>query len=74
MVSLPNHVTIPLMLNTRRQTAIATATRLPRPRNDKPPSRACRRIMVSPLNPDEVAQDEGLPELLPDCPPSSPGI
>ena len=31
MVSLPNHVAIPLRLNTRRQTTIATATRLPTP-------------------------------------------
>ena len=37
MVSLSNHVAIPLMLSTRRQTTIATATRLPRcARNDKP--------------------------------------
>ena len=36
MVSLSNHVAIPLRLNTRRQTTIATATRLPRYiRNDK---------------------------------------
>ena len=35
MVSLSNHVAISLRLNTRRQTTIATATRLPRcARND----------------------------------------
>ena len=40
MVSLSNHVAISLRLNTRRQTTIATATRLPPPyqvrgRNDR---------------------------------------
>ena len=40
MVSLSNHVAIPLRLNTRRGTIIATATRLPPPyqvrgRNDR---------------------------------------
>ena len=36
MVSLSNHVAISLRLNTRRQTTIATATRLPRcARNDR---------------------------------------
>ena len=36
MVSLSNHVAISMRLNTRRRTAVATATRLPRyARNDK---------------------------------------
>ena len=40
MVSLSNHVAISLRLNTRRQTTVATATRLPPPyqvrgRNDR---------------------------------------
>ena len=36
MVSLSNHVAIPLRLNTRRQTTVATPMRLPRcARNDR---------------------------------------
>ena len=49
MVSLSNHVAISLRLNTRRQTTIATATRLPPPyqvrgRNDKSPHPKIRPI------------------------------
>ena len=52
MVSLSNHVAISLRLNTRRQIAIATATRLPPPyqvrgRNDMSKTEGRRVIRLS---------------------------
>ena len=48
MVSLSNHVAISMRLNTRRQTAVAMATRLPRyARNDRLKrvrARSCARL------------------------------
>ncbi len=47
MVSLSNHVAIPLRLSTRRQTAIATATRLPPPYQVRGRNDRLKRVRVS---------------------------
>ena len=50
MVSLSNHVAISLRLNTRWQTAVATATRLPPPYQVRGRNDRLKRVRVSALH------------------------